>query len=436
MTYVGVPHTRISAQTTDDSISLYSMPDQRFRYIENETFYWINIKSRWYTENNIQAVPMFIFPVPEGEWSCEVSAEGYQATSSLSDPNVGKTDGLIAYSDDQNTGWNIGVNSNCEVTNNKADNSWKYGHPDLEINQCHFKNRQVLERDGDISCHIKTTGPNASVFVVAPAVQKQAKYNYAVSYGAWTDRDMEFGMISFVLDEKDVDSAKKMRPSRRGHDSSSTNYGLMVWPPIPERQPVQQTPDVSVPKSGWEGTSKKENLDELEVIVPRSPRSIDSIEDDLKVPRRVESYVRDFKPSDALLRAWDPNYFDPSPSLETRVKEAQEIADANNFSYSDRVLAADLISQKETPKREGWKPKLSLGGSTTSSLTGGALKKLSDSSERLKSLSTGQRVKFEKIKRERGATAARMYLNRLEEQIRVATEMGKSLADIGLDDDE
>lgn len=201
---------------------------------------------------------MFYFPIPEGEWSVEISAEGYQATSSTTDPNKGYVDGLIAY-DDSNEGWNIGMGNNVVISNNKADNTWKYGHPDLEINTCHFKQRQCLERDGIISFHVKTTGPSATVFVVAPPVQKLSKYNYAVSYGAWTERDMEIGLITVTLDEKRNSGSARKQILRSGLSKAATiklaeppemeNFGLQTseTPLIPDIDPDTVEKDYKPP---------------------------------------------------------------------------------------------------------------------------------------------------------------------------------------------
>jgi len=180
---------------------------------------------------------MYIFPVPSGKWSVEVSTEGYQATSSTTDPHKGKVDGLIAYSDDQDKGWNVGEYSNVAITNNKADNTWKYGHPNLEINSCHFNNRQCLERDAVLSFHVETTGDNAAFFVVGPSVQKQSKYNYAVSYGEWTDRDMELGLVSVSLDEKI--NSKRFQTKRNPRAGHSKGPQLTKLSPLPTQEVAQ-----------------------------------------------------------------------------------------------------------------------------------------------------------------------------------------------------
>jgi hypothetical protein len=136
---------------------------------------------------------------------------------------------MIAYDDDSSKVWNVGQQNNVTITNNKADNDWKYGHPDLTINGDRFDQNQVVEKDGIISFHLVTTGPNASFFLVAPAVKKTAKYNFCVSYGDWTDRDMEFGMVSVVLDEhlEGARSSQYIRKSPRpGHFGVNRSHRL------------------------------------------------------------------------------------------------------------------------------------------------------------------------------------------------------------------
>jgi hypothetical protein len=175
---------------------------------------------------------MFVYPVPEGIWSIEISCEGYQAASSTSDPHRGKCDGMIAYDDDSSKVWNVGQQNNVTITNNKADNDWKYGHPDLTINGDKFDQNQVVEKDGIISFHLVTTGPNASFFLVAPAVKKTAKYNFCVSYGDWTDRDMEFGMVSVVLDEhlEGARGSQYVRKTPRpGHVGANRSHRLQDY---------------------------------------------------------------------------------------------------------------------------------------------------------------------------------------------------------------
>jgi hypothetical protein len=210
------------------------------RYIENENFYWTNIDSQWYSNGSLSAVPMYVIPIPEGVWSVEITCEGEQPTMSTTEPNQGKQDGLIAYSDESGDSWNVGVYRNTKISNNKADNTWKYGHPDMVLNDCHFNNRQCLQRDGVISCHVTTSGPDASIFIVGPPVQKQARYNYAVGYGAWTERDMELGQITVTLDEHNPNSSgrgrstKEYRRSLRRHENTSMTT-CNLHPPVPIR---------------------------------------------------------------------------------------------------------------------------------------------------------------------------------------------------------
>lgn len=420
------------AQSTDDAISLYDMPSQRFRYIEDENMNWTNLDSRWYSQNNLKAIPMIIVPVPQGEWTVEISMEGYQPTSSTTDPNKDKQDGLIAYNDDLKEGWNVGIYNNVEITNNKADNTLKYGHPDMELNNCHFNQGQCLERDGDLTCHIKTTGDNASFFVVGPAVQKQSKYNYAVSYGAWTDRMMEIGMIAIALDEQGSSgSAKMKRPKRVGHSMAVSTWETINHPEKENSEIIQtsQRQDFKTPlqisessdplEVGEGGTSLPvdENIpdfvgdDPWSEISTREPQEEEAMSQSsvlkpqlkppgLPRPQPVRT-TRRFEPTPDLVEAWRPDV-NPGYSKED-VAAATIIAGG---SIKDGRSMIEKRNKEVLDGRKGW------GSSLASSLTGGTLK-ASAKSEKLAKLTTSERAEFERIKRQQGATRASEFLEQL-----------------------
>lgn len=190
----------IQARENDDQILLRSMGLQRMKYIEDENQNYTNIDSQFYSQSNVNAVPMYYFNVPKGTWSVDISCEGYQPTSSTTDPNRGRSDGLIAYSNSDSDYWNVGEADGVKISNLRNDNTYRQGHPDLEINSCHFRDGQLLERDATISFHVEAPD-DGRFFLIGPAIQKTAKYNYTISYGEWTDRDMELGLITVVLDE-------------------------------------------------------------------------------------------------------------------------------------------------------------------------------------------------------------------------------------------
>nr|WEY07686.1 P5 [Brassica yellows virus] len=321
---------------------------------------WTNVDARWYSSNNVKAVPMYVFPVPEGAWSVEISTEGYQPTASTTDPNKGKVDGMIAYSDDQSEVWNVGINQNCNITNLKADNSWKYGHPDMEINNCHFNQGQVLEMDGTISFHVETTGSDASFFLVGPAVQKQSKYNYAVSYGAWTDRDMELGLISVSLDEKDGSRGSAMkRPRREGHSKAVSTWETINLPEkenseksiTSQRQDFKTQPQQSLSDAGSEDNLEWDFTPGTRMFLP----------EDFEESREVQN--------DDLLRdrgiVVDPSLLEipDSPPPRADHKDTDPWAEVERYKSSHKALVGEDTRSRQSSLTGG-------------SLAGGSLRKL------------------------------------------------------------
>lgn len=321
---------------------------------------WTNVDARWYSSNNVKAVPMYVFPVPEGTWSVEISTEGYQPTASTTDPNKGKVDGMIAYSDDQSEVWNVGINQNCNITNLKADNSWKYGHPDMEINNCHFNQGQVLEMDGTISFHVETTGSDASFFLVGPAVQKQSKYNYAVSYGAWTDRDMELGLISVSLDEKDGSRGSAMkRPRREGHSKAVSTWETINLPEKEnsEKSITSQRQDSKTqPQQGFSDAGSEDNKE-----WDFTPGTRMFLPEDFEEPREVQN--------DDLLRdrgiVVDPSLLEipDSPPPRADHKDTDPWAEVERYKSSHKALVGEDTRSRQSSLTGG-------------SLAGGSLRKL------------------------------------------------------------
>ncbi|ADW41588.1 read-through protein [Brassica yellows virus] len=321
---------------------------------------WTNVDARWYSSNNVKAVPMYVFPVPEGTWSVEISTEGYQPTASTTDPNKGKVDGMIAYSDDQSEVWNVGINQNCNITNLKADNSWKYGHPDMEINNCHFNQGQVLEMDGTISFHVETTGSDASFFLVGPAVQKQSKYNYAVSYGAWTDRDMELGLISVSLDEKDGSRGSAMkRPRREGHSKAVSTWETINLPEKEnsEKSITSQRQDSKTqPQQGFSDAGSEDNKE-----WDFTPGTRMFLPEDFEEPREAQN--------DDLLRdrgiVVDPSLLEipDSPPPRADHKDTDPWAEVERYKSSHKALVGEDTRSRQSSLTGG-------------SLAGGSLRKL------------------------------------------------------------
>nr|UYL94468.1 MAG: ORF5 [Panicum distortion mosaic virus] len=375
---------------------------------------------------------MLVVPVPQGTWSVQISAEGYQPTSSTTDPNVGKVDGLIAY-DDSSEGWNIGIGKNVAISNNRADNTWKYGHPDLEVNSCHFNQKQCLERDGIISFHIETTGEDANFFLVSPPVQKLSKYNYAVSYGAWTDRDMEIGLITITLDQK-LGSAHA-REVRAGHSGAETFYTL-VQPPVKENtetQPLQiEAAAAQAQKSSEsEDSSDSEQEPVLGVPVGEDPFDVPGksfqpgdrivVDEPFRMP---DTYARDRR--EHLLRDRDPLAYTvekenrgPSPPIEEdpwkHVRSFQENKPSKPklsvSGESQTTLRTGSLRPREAAPSNLRPKSVSPPRTTTSKSLFGGFGKKTDS--RLAQLTSTQLYEYRMIKNSRGITAAEEYLRSL-----------------------
>lgn len=192
----------IQTRESDDSIILNRMEPQTFRYLEDNVQSDVQLQSRWYSENSVQAVPMIVIPIQEGDWYIDISCEGYQAVEAQGGPEDKKWMGFIAYNNNANDNWNVGNYSNCSLSGLLVTSSWKFGHKDLELNKCKFQDGQVIERDSVITCNVSAGKGGGQMFLVGPPVMKADKYNYVVSYGEYTNKTMEFGSVTIAIDEK------------------------------------------------------------------------------------------------------------------------------------------------------------------------------------------------------------------------------------------
>nr|QGW58138.1 CP read-through protein [Potato leafroll virus] len=441
----------IQARENDDQIILGSLGSQRMKYIEDENQNYTNISSEYYSQSSMQAVPMYYFNVPKGQWSVDISCEGYQPTSSTSDPNRGRSDGMIAYSNADSDYWNVGEADGVKISKLRNDNTYRQGHPELEINSCHFREGQLLERDATISFHVEAP-TDGRFFLVGPAIQKTAKYNYTISYGDWTDRDMELGLITVVLDEhlEGTGSANRVRrPPREGHTyvaSPREPEGKPVGNKPRDETPIQtqerqpdQTPSDDVSDAGSVNSGGSTESLRLEFGV-NSDSTYDATVDGTDWPRippprhppepRVSGnsrIVTDFSPKADLLENWDAEHFDPGYSKE-------DVAAATIIAHGSIQDGRSMLEKREEnvkSKTSSWKPPLPkavspaiaklrsirksqpLEGGTlkkdatdgvssigSGSLTGGTLKRKVSIEERLlQTLTTEQRLWYENLKK-------------------------------------
>jgi len=198
------------------------------QYIENEKSETKVIDAFWNSNNNVSAQAAFMFPMPEGSYSVNISCEGLQSVDHIGGNEDGYWIGLIAYSNSTGDNWGVGNYKGCEFKNLLITNTWRPGHKDLKLNDCQFTDGQIVERDAVISFHVDASGKDASFYLMAPKTMKTDKYNYVVSYGGYTNKRMEFGTISVTCDESDVEATRikrhSMTPARQNHLLVSEEY--------------------------------------------------------------------------------------------------------------------------------------------------------------------------------------------------------------------
>lgn len=250
------------------------------QYIENEKCESKVIDSFWSTNNNVSAQAAFVFPVPEGSYSVNISCEGFQSVDHIGGNEDGYWIGLIAYSNSSGDNWGIGNYKGCSFKNFLATNTWRPGHKDLKLNDCQFTDGQIVERDGVISFHVDATGTDACFYLAAPKTMKTDKYNYVVSYGGYTNKRMEFGTISVTFDESDVEAERIARhsetPARLNHILVSEAY-VEPLPTINDqglcdvKTPEQQTLEVDEDDKQTVSTEPDIALQEYEAATAEIP---------------------------------------------------------------------------------------------------------------------------------------------------------------------
>jgi hypothetical protein len=406
----------IQARENDDQILLRSLGPQDFKYIEDENQNHVSIDSAFYSQTNTQAVPMYYFRVPKGTWSVDVTCEGYQSTCSTTDPHRGKSDGMIAYADNNDL-WNVGESDGVKITKLSNDNTYRRGHPDLEVNSCHFRDGQLIERDASISFHLEASR-DGRFFLIGPAIQKTAKYNYTVSRGEWTDRDMELGLVTVVLDEHldGVGPGRKLRPLRAGREvvqhietperqpeeqTRSASYSLdLERTPASEGKPIEQTRSTThggdetaaPPSPGEERTDESAPLSSSEVI---PDHDIDAVNEKLS---RLSLSIREPTQSST-----------PIPQDSPRGSGA--LLRGGAAVAQDRRSAEDLTETRRSRFGKALLP--SLGGSRASALQGGTLRRAKSESLR-KHMTTEELQVAARIEQQQGKAAKERYIESLD----------------------
>lgn len=262
---MGTPYVVIQTRESSDSIAVKAMNDQSFQYIENETSEQRTVKAWWNSNNSVQAQAAFIFPIPAGEYSVNISCEGLQSVDHIGGNRDGYWIGLIAYQNQSGDYWGVGNYVGCDITNLLGTNTWRPGHEDLELNGCKFTDGQIVERDAVISFHVKARGADPKFYLMAPKTMKSDKYNYVVSYGGYTDKRMEFGSISVTVDESDVEAQRYNRHTSTVRRTENRDYGWLSV--LPTYDPNQ------VPEREEEQPMVDKEMDSKSPVKPLSPTS-------------------------------------------------------------------------------------------------------------------------------------------------------------------
>lgn len=201
------------------------------KYIKNEAVVDRLISSSWWVNTSVNSQAIFVFDINPGSYSVNISCEGQQSVDHVGGATEGHWLGLIAYGNQSDDNWGVGVYSNCTITKYINTATWRPGHKDLELNGCRFNDGQIVERDAVMSFHVAASN-QARFYLAAPKTQKADKYNYVVSYGGYTDKTMEFGTITVTIDEQDDEARRVERHveslQRIGHVQLAHEWGTLL----------------------------------------------------------------------------------------------------------------------------------------------------------------------------------------------------------------
>lgn len=153
-----------------------------------------------YEENTRSlASPYFLIPMDKGEYHVYVECEGLMACKSIGGKADGCWIGLLAY-DATHEGWRARSYTGTVISNYQANNTTVCAHPDVKLNDCTFKANRGVESDFTCSFHLKADAGSYWA-LQAPDIMKGSEYNYCVSYGNYTEKNLEWGTISITIDE-------------------------------------------------------------------------------------------------------------------------------------------------------------------------------------------------------------------------------------------
>lgn len=406
---------------------------------ENEHWSNENFTANYLQNDREKATPYFLIPADKGEFTVYIETDGEYKVRAITDPNKGKWAGFVAFNADQD-GWFAREYSGVKISNYQATRSFVVGHPDAEVNNCHFQGSRAVESDYYCSFDLSVAEDGAYWAMQAPPIQKSDDYNYVVSYGGYSDKDLEWGMLSISIDEKDEDGFsrhRRVRAPKAPRALEPAPHPGNLLDALAERKP-QQTP------LNNEGTFKLERNRSEKKLAPFDARSDPEPENilfrdlgglrdnssDEGESNNVSDWLNDTSTEigqfDQIVETtptWNPEPVarPPSPTITetlSSIPRTEQIMRMPGVSDpSDRPFVKSVLDQKH---KKSFAQRLvpSLGGSRSSALQGGTLRQ--KHSDAIKNYMTGaEQIEANRIRAQQGKTAMMEYINSLNLHDRV-----------------
>ena len=396
---------------------------------EDEKWDKVNLQAG-YSRNDRRCMETYLtIPADKGKFHVYLEADGEFVVKHIGGELDGSWLGNIAY-DVSQRGWNIGNYKGCKIKNYQSNTVFVAGHPDATMNGKSFDTARAVEVDWFASFELECDDEEGSWAIYPPPIQKDSSYNYTVSYGNYTEKYCEWGAISVSIDENNDGNVPRRIPRK----------GAMAWstpePSFSGDDSQRQDFNTPLPKERGSDTLESEEKKEEDNLLDLEEENIPDVDDDdlwkgisrasvagtteddrastssrlrgnlkpkgLPKPQPTRT-ITEFNPEPDLIEAWRP---DLAPGYSKA-----DVAAATVIAGGSIHEGRDMLERREAKVMDSRKKWGIL--SSTSSLTSGALKKLSAQSEKLAMLSTGERVQYQRLKNSMGSTVAAEYLEKV-----------------------
>lgn len=383
-----------------------------------------------------------------------LECEGFQACKSIGGKADGCWNGIVAY-DSTREGWMARAYSGCTISNYKATTNFVCGHPDTELNGCKFTTDRGIECDfyGSFHLDVQEDGYWA---LQAPPIMKSSDYNYIVSYGGFTEKNLEWGSVSISIDEINDNANSGQRrvipdkgfqtlwpqvapeplDSQRqdyktSHSENGSRYSETALPIDDETEIVSPTNKFNWPLSLDPRTKRSSTVNSSdtpshksadELVHPPAAQEVQNEENELLNYFNDEPPDYDEEKVFSEIAARPPETISRvGPVTDSSIPNTEDVMRMPGvYAPQDFNFAKEALDRKRTGK---FVSKLlpSLGGSRASALTGGTLKKkLADT--RKKYMTAAELAEAARIHRQLGKTAAEDFVVNLHLEDRVPNE--------------